>query len=54
MMNTVLLLLADPHWPCQEAGDSEAEGLGDSGPGVGNQGAGGLGAGCLGAGCLGA
>ena len=41
--NTVLLLLAGPHWPCREAGDSGAEGLGASGPGVGSQGAGGLG-----------
>ena len=40
--NTVLLLLAGPHWPCREAGDSGAEGLGASGPGVG---AGGLGVG---------
>ena len=43
--NTVLLLLAGPHWHCREAGDSGAEGLGASGPGVGSQGAGGLGAG---------
>ena len=43
--NTVLPLLAGPHWRCQEAGDSGAEGLGASGPGVGSQGAGGLGAG---------
>ena len=42
---TVLLLLAGPHWPYREAGDSGAEGLGASGLGVGSQGAGGLGAG---------
>ena len=33
---TVLLLLAGPHWPCREAGDSGAEVLGVSGPGVGS------------------
>ena len=43
--NTVLLLLVRSHWPCQETGDSGAEGLGASGPGVGSQEAGGLGAG---------
>ena len=32
--NTVLLWPAGPHWPCWEAGDSGAEGLGASGPGV--------------------
>ena len=48
--NTVILLLAGPHWPCQEAGDSGTEGFGTSGPGVGSQGAGGIGAGGLGAG----
>ena len=25
--NTVLFLLAGPHWPCREAGDSGAEGF---------------------------
>ena len=40
-----LLLLAGPHWPCWEAGDSGAEGSGASGPGVGSQGGGGLGTG---------
>ena len=43
--NTVLLLLAGPHWPCWEAGDSGDEGFGASGPAVGAQGAGGLGSG---------
>ena len=33
-VNTVLLLLAGPHWPCREAGESGLEGLGASGPGV--------------------